>query len=412
MNITYNPNIKYISKRLFFAVFAVSAILLIFFFRLPKVYIQEFDFNIYNPIYEITKDFPLWIYLLVYFIAVFLLNSLLLIIYSIYTISKNKRKEDKRKKYLTFFSIEIINIIYPVPHITPEKMQTELGVLKRNINNYLKSRVFFEALIKTSSVVKGELRERTNALFQHVYNDSYVKAHLLSPYFQDRIFALQLIVIFYLAKYENIVKKMTNEKNYLLRTEAYITLIKISNYDNLSFLKTHKYNISELDKNIILNVIQENKKENIDVLGLLESPNPKSAHLGILLAHKLQKFEFKEIIKEYLESPIILIREEAFVAYASMSETDNEFDYLIQLFPSQNDSIKKTIINEFSRCNNLSLTTAFLLSVIEEESVLVKVEALKLLIDVNVNYVLAYSSTKDEDIQKALKQVLDFNLNM
>ncbi len=412
MNVSYFPNLKYITKRLFFIVIIALIIFSIIFFKLLSIYIREFDYTLYNPLYKYTQEMLLWIYLLIFFIVLFIIGSIFLIAYSSYTVSKNRRKEEKQKKYSKLYSIEVINTICPAKDATSEEVKKNFYTLTKSLTSYQKSRVYFETLLKTSYMVKGELKERIKKLFLSSYNDAYVKKHLLSPYFPDKIFALKLIGEFKLGSYENAIKRFTNSKNFLLRSETFVALMKISDYDNLSFLEEQNQNISAMDKNIILNVIKENNKENIDILNLLTSDNEKSIHLGIMLVHKQQKLEYKNVIRGHLESSIPYIREEAFNAFMSMTESENDFDLLAQLFPTQSDIVKKAIIKNFSRCNNSSLTTALLLNAIENESVSVKVEALKVLMDVNINYMLSYKSSKDEDIQKALNQVLDFNLNI
>jgi hypothetical protein len=211
--------------------------------------------------------------------------------------------------------------------------------------------------------------------------------------------------------YPEYIIQLTRKRNYVLRSEAFVSLIKLAVHDDLSFLIERKLPVSIWDMNIVLKIFKDLKINNINYAQLIESESPRVAALGILLANKHHRTDLKEAIFRKIGSKDGLLNFEAYAAFISMANSETDYNFLIEKFSKEDTMIKKAIVKSFISCPSIHLSKAFMIYVIEEESLPLKVEAMKILVQLDINRVNEYKNSENMDILKARNQIVDFNLN-
>jgi len=399
---------KYWGKRLFFLLFILFLLSLVYFFKIPAIYNGEI--LIKNPFYFHTASLELWLYLLLYFIFIFLFNSIFLTLLTIFYKFQKLKSEKLLKEYEQLFVEKIINYLYSKSFGMQIEDELCITTLKR-LRKKNTITILLDVLRRIHLQVIGDMRLTTNKMLSELELDKLVGIYLHSPYLKDKILALKIISDFQIEGYNAYILKLTLRKNYILRTEAFISLIKLSVYDNLAFLKNYKELVSRWDMNNILKVSKEYKKNNIDYLNLIQSDFPRVGALGLLLANKHKRIDLKEIIKQKIGSKDDTLNNEAYLAFLSMADQVSDFEFVMEKFDCENSKNKQAIITSFTKCPDKSLATNFLMNVVENESLLLKTNALKLLMKIDANRVQSYKFSTNPDVLKAHKHVVDFYIN-
>ncbi len=413
--------IRYWGARLLFFGFFALLIAIIFFFKISELNI--IGLKITNPLYAYTADLEWWLYLLMYFIFVFFINSLIFIVFTIFIRNYKIRSKKRRKKYERIFTDKIMELIYNNSEksssiITIEDKISELNALAQK--SYTKI-ILLNILRKIHAQAKDEVRMKAAEILKKMKLDNFIDIYLHSPYFRDKIFAMKIISEFELGMsdifefeaggHPEYIIKLTKKRNYVLRSEAFVSLIKLAIHDDLSFLLDRELHVSIWDMNIVLKIFKDIKNNNINYTQLIESDSPRVAALGVLLANKHNKTDLKEIIFKKIGSKDGLLNFEAYAAFISMANNETDYNFFIEKFSKEDFIIKKAIVKSFANCPSITLSKAFMIYVIEEESLPLKVEAMKILVQLDINRVNEYKNSENIDILKARNQIVDFNLN-
>jgi hypothetical protein len=163
--------------------------------------------------------------------------------------------------------------------------------------------------------------------------------------------------------------------------------------------------------NVILRTTDYYEIFSINYQELIQSDNPKISALGILLANKHRKIEFRDLIRNKLDSNDNWLNEQAYSAFITMMTSENDFLILAEKFENQNAKVKRLITKSFVECPDITFAKYFLSGVIENESVILKVEAMKQLAVLDINKVSTYMHTDNPLIKKAHDEISDLNLN-
>lgn len=401
---------KYWGKEAGLLLLCLLSVSLIYFFRIPGIELG--GIRIANGLYRFTAPLELKEYLILYFISVFFINGITLILLTILLHYLKEREERLQKKYEILFIDTIMDHLmansfedYPLTR------KLYIVKLKRYLKENNTSLILLNVLRKIHSQVTGDLRLEINQMIIDLDFNKKITTYLRSPYLSDKILALKFISGFQLEGHTRQILKLTGSKNYVLRTEAFVSLIKLSVFEDLAFLKNHMRLVSFWDINAIVSITREFGKQKIDFESLILSASPRVSALGIVLASEYNRTEFKELIKSKLDSRDRILRNEAYQAFLSMADRTEDLEMVIGKFKGATTKIKQIIIRSFVKCPDPELATSFLMGVVEKESLNLKTLAMKVLIEINPTKVQFFKSSKDEEIQKAHMEAVDLYIN-
>lgn len=381
-----------------------------YFFSVPQVYIGNNE--LINPIYNYISDTSTWLYCVDYFIFIFLISILLILIWIIYYNLKKNIKGRTNKIFLDSFISKLFYYIFFVDEFTNDEEQIKIAALKKELNNDHSKRLFMNTLKNIHSQTTGKVHEKAAQIMIAVDFNKLIFAYLHSPYFKHKLFALNIISSFQLEGYDKYILKLTKSKNNILHTEAIVSLLKLKVYENLHFLVDFNMKLTQWDINIIIKTVQTLNLTHIDYYLLIKSEVSEISALGIMLARINKCYEYKALIKQNIGNSNKLINDEAFMAYISFSINQEDYDFLIDNFEEASLKAKQKIIKSLVNSDNTSKIIIFLNWVVENKHFTLKVEAIRLLLvmELEFNLIASYKKSKNLSIRSSCLQVLDINL--
>lgn len=366
--------------------------------------------KLFNPIFQITKDIPTWLYAVEYLIFVFIMAFVIISAYmSYYYISKNRR-EKIYNKYLNLFAENQFEFMFSETEYTREKRRNEIQKIKHLLNSDYKKRVFLNLLRKVNVQIIGDGRISNLQFLTSLKYDYLIFAYLHSPLLRHKLFALKIISDFQLEGYDNYILKLVNRKNNVLHTEALVSILKLGIYDSLHFLNEYKIKLTIWDINIMVKTILQMKTKNIDYLDLINSENTHISGLGIMLARINKRKELKSEIKMKISNTNEFVSEEAFLTFISFADEQSDYDFLMYTFEIATEKAQLLIVQQIVNYKNTVEKIKFLNWVVENKSLPIKVEAIRVLLDIDLTSVERFKHSNDLLIRHSCLQVLDFNL--
>lgn len=400
---------KYWGKRLLFVLTISFLIFLVYFFKVPEI--KAAGFILKNPLFDYTSSLTWKLYLTIYFTVVFLINTVFLISMTVFYKAQKQRHARLMKKYERYFIETIMDHLVLKSFDVENEEDPHIVSLKKALRDKNSINIFLDVLRKINAQVKGDLRTETSKMIGELGLHEVITTYLYSPYFEDKILAMKIISDFGIEEHNGYLLELTYNKNYVVRTEALDSLIKLSVLDNLEFLKNHIYQVSLWDINTILKISDDFEKQNIDYSGLINSEHLRVAALGILLAGKNERTDMKETIKSKLGSEDEVVNTEAYRAYLAMADQPSDFKYVMGKFFGEDEKIKQLIVESFKRCPDKVMSVVFLTNVVEKESLSLKTSAMKLLLEFDTTKFQYYQYSDSPEIIKAHNEAVDLYIN-
>lgn len=376
-------------------------------------HVQRFSwgfFNVRNNYYATIEQQPFWLYVVEYLVFVFFAVGVLLLGLTI-LYKRNKRigavlvyKYDER------FATLLSKYLYvDLEHISDEQRK-EILTLKNELRNTYAKRIFINTLRRIRTQTVGAVRERTQVIYDYFQFDLFIRVYLFSPHLSKKIFALKVIADFQVKGYENYIVKLTKRSNDILHSEALVTLLKLDKFDSLMLLDYSKMKLTVWDINIIIKTFQEMDSVNVNYAKLVKSDKDEVVVLGLMLACLSQHVELKVDALNLIGNKNDFVNEEAFCAYISFVETEADFDFLIQNFDLATEKAKISILKIMEQHPNRLTAIDFLEQTVENNSFILRLEAVQVLFELDLNTVVRLKNSEDKMINDICHQVLDLNL--
>jgi len=365
--------------------------------------------HIKNLYYTKLENMPTWLYVAEYFIFTFLIVSvLLLVLITLY--KKNKRIRKKiRGKYTDYFATALVCSLYSDREFCFEVNSLEAKAFKKALRDDYAKRIFIDEIRRVRVQTIGVVREKTLKVFEACHFDYLIRAYLHSPYLRKKLFALKVIADLQLEGYEDYIIRLTRQKNNVLHSEALVTLIKLNIYDNLLLLVKLKTKLTVWDINIIAKTSVDLNKKDIDYSALIQSGSPEVTTLGIMLVRLNERKELKMEVMQKIGDTNELVNEEAFLAFVFFVEDRKDYEFLIERFELATEKAQISIIKAIATYPDKSAAIRFLEWVVVNKSFKHKLEALHVLLELELSAVAQFRRSNDPLIRQVCSQVLDIN---
>ena len=152
-------------------------------------------------------------------------------------------------------------------------------------------------------------------------------------------------------------------------------------------------------------------KDDCNFQSLIKSPSPRVAAIGLMLVKINNKIEYKELIKPILENKDELLNEIAWEVFAHIASSDEDFKLMTVNFKNERIDNKLSVMMALKHIEPNKNLFDFLDKVIRSEPVYLKIEALKLLLESNIDRLLPYEKSSDKNISIAYNEVVDLNIS-
>lgn len=370
-----------------------------------------FGYFVKNPIYN---KYPVWAIVIFSFILFCVASFLMFFFVNLILTSKRNLEERQSKKMQGLFIRLIINYLYPREY-NPEELTKILGRIKPFLRNSFNKKQFIISITKVADSINTDFSFLFRDLVEKLKLDGKVKNLLYSANLSDKILAMHIIYYLDLSNESNIktIMKYSESQNFALRTEAYITLIRLMKDESqlVEFIGK-KYKLSMLDINIIVEAILNHPELKIDFIKLLSSEKTRKIIVGLLMAKYKYRDNSKSIILilNQLESENMMVKKLAWDAYLSLVPEKEGFDLIKEHYNELDYNIKLMIIRHFEFHNNKP-EIDFLNEIILSEPVLIKIEALKKVFKLNFKAFSEYVKIEDPIMKLVCSEVIDMNIN-
>jgi len=405
---TLSLYIQFWSIRIFFLVVFLLIAFGSYFYSVRELTWGSLKIN--NLYYTKIKSLPAWLYGVEYFIFTFFISSIILLVLIILYKGNKRLRKKIRNRYESYFANGLVKYLYEGPEANAEEKKQDALLFKKAMKDDYAKRIFINTLRRIRTQTIGLVRDKTLKIYNEHAFDYLVRAYLHAPYLRKKLFALKVIADFQLTGYKKNILKLAKRNNNVLHSEALITLVKLNTPDNLLHLAESKIKLTIWDINIIVKTVLEQNKKDIDYLKLIQSVSPEVCALGIMLARLNQRVELKMVIRQHIGNTNELVNDEAFLAYISFTEDQSDFDFLIKNFELATEHVQLSIIKLIASHPDNSISTDFLKSVVENNSFILKLGAMQVLLELDLSIVAKFKRSENNTIRQICAQVLDLNL--
>ncbi len=400
--------IRYLSVRLFLILILILVPVGCSFLHTPEIELNNVIFR--NLYYEEVSSLSYWLYLVNYFSIVFFLSIVLLFLLTSFYILNKKNVRKLHRKYNDLLTAYLFDYLYDDTSSDKVKRQ-KLITIKKCLKSDVTKRIFLNRLRRVHLQMQGEIRQRNFNLLTALQCTSFIRTYLHSPYLRHKLFALRIIADFHLQGYEGYIYKLTKRKHKILSSEALVALVKLYIYDDHLFLVDFNKKLSVWDVNMIVSKVQQLCDKNINYAKLVNSEIPEISAVGIILARLDKQIDLKPEVKMRIESSNSLVAEQAFLTYISFAREQEDFDYLTYKFEVATEKAQIEIIKTILFLKNKREKIKFLMWVVENKAMRLKVEAMKTLLNIDSNlYTEKFKHTSDISIRNAFLQIDNQNL--
>ena len=370
------------------------------------------DNVIINPVYP---GYKWWVILAVYLIFISLSGVIIFTGLSILSSYRWNRREKLIPRLTGVMVNMITDYLYADKYKTEENKDAFNKKIKRFAIRKLHIEVLFLSITKIQETVAINHSDDFKTLLQKTGLSNYIEYFLYSHKLSDRILAMRIVSYLRIRNnaYEKQIYRYSESENFAQRTESYGAIIRMMEGENeLAEFIGSKYGLSMIDINVIVNAVLKNGKMNINYLDFLSSNLNRKIIIGLMLA----KYRYRKgsksliLILNYIGNEDPLLNRLAWDSFLSIVAKDEATEIIIERFNKEPEEIQLLIIKNSYGIKSNRLYD-LLKEAIKDGSLLVKIEALKLLLEEKFEAVKEFANSTDPNIQLALQEVTDLNIN-
>lgn len=394
---------RYLTKRILIILYLALFVGLFMVLRSP--FVDLYFTQVVNPFYDFFLQWSNFIYTIL-IIVIFGITSTMLEMALAYFNSTARAVILKRKAYIHKYINESL-----FEHLTSksdnESDKKYIQKFKRKFITDYPRLIFINRLRRIMALSTGDVNEHCKRLFNLMNANGLIRSYLYSPYLRHKHFALTLVGEFNLIRFTSKLKRLMNNKNDSLASEALYAYIKLNPETDLSFLIKRNKPLSKLDFNRIIKIVANYK--NVDYESLMATKIPMIATIGIYFAAKNKDQSMKANILKYIDHGDYNVRNEAQKSLLLLTN-ENDASILIEKFNIFTTKNKYQILNLLGGFSANASIISFLHSIVERSNFEIKVVAMNSLISIDTLEVVRYRNHPNLEVSKAFKQLTDFNM--
>ena len=353
-----------------------------------------------------------WWFTQIFFLALlFLLIALILLILIFIIDHVKSRQEAVAESHKIQLTDIVLRYIFRDLIQDKNAFEANWGSLKKKLKNKKFCETFFFIIVRVQEMIDEDLSMIFSELIRKTGLEGEISNFLYSRKLSRRIIALSLIQYLKLSGYERPLMLYINSSNHTLRIRALVALVNLIPLKQSDFIISIRRFVSKLDINVIVNEVERIHCCDFDYSDFLRSANNRIIIIGLLLIKRNKKYEYKELVKQTIDTADGFLREIAWEVFTFLATTEEDLGFMTERFWSETINSKSLILVAVKSFEVTERLIAFIRDVLKNECLLLKIEALKYLFDKNPEIFLLYQGSEDEIIQKAYNELLDFNLS-
>ena len=323
------------------------------------------------------------------------------------------RSEKLTKRHFRFFTYVLSN------YFSNERYRNEENrtIFSNRIKPFVRKRVqlisFLESYLRLQELVAKNLSDDFKLLIEELNIQKKIESFLYSRNFDDVILALKVLSYLRIKTGIEQMKLLAKNKNFVIRAEAYASLVRLMD-DGKSFIDfiEDEHQLSVLNINTIVNAILKNNKENIECNSLLTSNKERRVMVGLVLVKYRGSKDpvSKNLIRNYLGHPNQMLNILAWNALLTILPEEEAVDIIVEKFDQETDSVKLKILEN---CQSISDQRFydFVTKNMGHQSLLVKVEAMKIIFKNTPNKLSSFADSQDRELKMAYDETVCIYIN-
>lgn len=394
-------------RRIFYGMIFLLIILGGYWYVHPRILIGEFV--LVNPFFNVfNTHYPSWLPIVDYLIGLFIVTSIIILFLVLFYVKRQNQAEKIEKQYIDEIVPLFFLFVYHDDTFSVEGHNAALKTLRKLINDEMSKQLFLTLISQVHAQTTGLVKAKTDSLFHTMRCKEWLYWNLHSPVKLRQLFALKVIAEFHLVEYSKDVSLLLKKKNYILRSEAIETLLRLHINETLLLLTGLRFALDSWNINMIIKIAIESREQELEYGLLIRQDVADISALGITLARLNHQKELKNVIRPKLDVDNVLVKDEAVLAWIDFAETRADYVLLIERFEVVSEKVQKKILKSLISCPDQTLAIDFLKRVVETKPVSLKIVALICLLDLDLNVVQTYENSEDALIRQSYLQVVSF----
>ena len=253
--------------------------------------------------------------LLIRVIWVIILIEIILILASLVNLNLIRRRyqfKNQEQKILTDKYQEIlINYIYLTEDEAEEKIKTT-NLLKKAVKNKVDRIVIQNLILTLHGDLTGELAEFLETLYYDLNLVQYSLKKMNSSVWFIKIKGIRELTQMKVKDVYTETLELINHKNKLLRSEAQLTMVKLYQFNGLSFLDHLEFPITEWQQILLIEEIQSIRNQDVpDLTNWLHSKNDTVICFALKLVKLFNQIQLKDDLIKLVLHPSEKVRRTA-----------------------------------------------------------------------------------------------------
>ncbi len=337
---------------------------------------------------------------------IFIIIIILLVIYLKYLRVHLRKNEKIVTNHQKEYESDLISYLYAgneEEEISKEQ-QTIIDKLKFCVADKFKRRIVVSTLLRLRNEISGEMAEEIQKLYFQSGLISYALSRLKSKKWYIVAKGIRELKQFQIKEVHDEIVILVNHPKKEIRKEVQLYLVTLFHFDGLKFLDVLQTQLSEWDHIQLLEVLQNFDDQEIpDINPWLKSTNDSVVAFALKLAKIYNQFEAKDAIMELLTHQQKTIRVEAIhvLSYLQVVEAKdmlkNNFD---KLSLEEQTAFFKLLENMYETSDE-----PFLMAHVTHENFEIKLSALKILKNLNIE---KFKSLKEISSEPEFKRIFKF----
>jgi hypothetical protein len=372
-----------------------------------------FGVKFVNPIYSFVSGIPVWLYLVLFFSLFSLINAFLFTNLSLFYDWHRSRSAKQKAKYLSYFTYLLSNYFVSDIYKNEGSRVNFIMRIKPFVRREIQLKAFLESYLRLQELMADNLSSDFKPLIDGLNIQNKIESCLYHKDFDNIILSMKVLSYLRITTCIGQILLLAENKNFVVRTEAYAALIRLMDNDDLlvGFIG-EKHSLSFIDINMVVNAVLKNRKMNIDYGALLASENPRKVLIGLLLA----KYRFEKssnntrLIINHIGDQDVALNKLAWDALLSTVPQNETMQIIIERFDQQPDDVKLLILKHAHNILDQRFY-GFLVEIIERQSVLIKIEAMKIIFEFDFNLLSTFESSQNVEIKMAYNETACMYIN-
>jgi hypothetical protein len=395
------------AKRIFYGMIALLIIVGGYFFVHPSMLRGNSIFA--NSLYEtVVAHSPEWLLVVDYLIFLFLVTSLVILFLIVVYIKRENKSKIIEKQYFDKIIPLFFSYIYQDNAYVKGSQDDLIKTFQKLIKDERSKKLFLTLISQVHAMTVGEVKDKTALLLRIMPCRDWLYRNLHSLVLVRQLFALKVIAEFHLTEYSKDMRWLLKKKNYILRYEAYATLLKLHVNETLLLFTGLQGALNLWEMNMIIKIALDSGEQELEYALLIRQDMPELAAIGIILARLNRKKDLKSAILTKLDVDSQLVRDEAVLACLDFAQSFSDYILLIDHFEKVSEKVQKRILRSMISCPDQSFAIHFLKKIVETNPVPLKIVALISLLDLDLNVVQSYENHSDASIRQSFLQVVSF----